>query len=73
MIQPNYFECESCGALAKLLHALCPECLPKYEIAGHGARADPPQINKQGEPGERPGIRNLKEEIFNFRTGTWDK
>ena len=47
MIQSNYFDCDSCGQQAKLFHGLCPECLPKYE-------ADP--TNKQGEPGERPGI-----------------
>ena len=30
MIQSDYFACENCGQNAKLLHALCPECLPKY-------------------------------------------
>ena len=45
-MQSDYFACESCGQLGKLLHGLCNECLPKYE-------ADP--INKQGEPDEGPG------------------
>ena len=52
-MQSDYFACESCGALGKLLHGLCNECLPKYH------EADPPQINKQGEPGERPGNPDL--------------
>ncbi len=46
-MQSDYFDCDSCGQQAKLFHGLCPECLPKYRN-----EADPPQINKQGEPGE---------------------